>query len=66
MLYYSLFTKLAFETQPIYSFIRVFIPSYELEENDPRLLIPHKQTLGDRLYPRVSKYYRSQAGKITG
>jgi len=45
---------------------RVFIPSYELEENDPRLLIPHKQTLGDRLYPRVSKYYRSQAGKITG
>ena len=42
------------------------IPSYMLEEQDNRLLIPHKQTLGDRLYPRVSKYYPTQAGKITG
>ena len=30
------------------------------------LTTPTRQTLGDRLYPRVSKYYSSHAAKITG
>ncbi|XP_063690395.1 E3 ubiquitin-protein ligase UBR5-like isoform X2 [Bolinopsis microptera] len=45
---------------------REFIPSHLLEESDSRSLIPHKQTLGDRLYPRVSKYFPTHAAKITG
>ena len=45
---------------------KVFIPSSELGEGDSRLLIPHKQTLGDRLYPRVMKHFPAHAGKITG
>ncbi|KAL5247971.1 hypothetical protein ACHWQZ_G017216 [Mnemiopsis leidyi] len=45
---------------------RAFVPSHLLEESDSRSLIPHKQTLGDRLYPRVSKYYPTHAAKISG
>ena len=45
---------------------RAFIPSSDLVEGDIRSLIPHKQTLGDRLHPRVSRYYPTHAAKITG